>query len=930
MDLKQRRDFLKNPRIDLGGRHKKKRIDIAKRWAAVKDQEAVVPLTTVARDPGEDAEVRWEATRALGKIGGAEAVSSLATILADQSNSELHLVAITGLTEIGTGPAVHAIINAWEDQRNAVKKALVDLGQRRTIGPLIEATGHGSAVVRERAIEMLRQYGDVASQLVERLDDEDAGVQETAAEALVRIGEPAVRPLLAAVPTSPSAADVLLRLKDVTTTALRSTTTQDVPLLITALGFEDNELRRIASERLLTIGELAVRPLLAAVPTAPQATDVLLKMKDITGTVLENVPPDDVSLLVTALKFEDKELQQLARERLIDIGEPVVPSLLALLGGEDAAQVQIAEEILSEMGERAVRPLALKLGDAEIGQKAAELMRQVGEPALSALFDALSDPNCTDQEAAIDIICSISDMDRLTLAQTQYRERLPFLLPYAKNKVLGKLMMGDASFKEQMSWETGNEELLAHGLYYHDERYQDVETSLWHDGEEEPNPDQAIPKLQALSAIAPEFALPHYWLGQWYLLKLNDVKKAILSFEQAAQSEEYLDYEHRKAKSYWWLGVSYGTLSPHLNYEESMRCFDQAIELGWDEALLYQGIHLSIDVFITQCLEKGGNPTLFLDAIRRNTEALSAYSEREPEREDIKAFLKQCQNDLDIIEGYYDKLDEAAAFARARAGLILARAKELSRADEDAQAIDLVRNLLREQPDHAEAHQELGRFLIYEGQVHEGIKEFKQYVSCSGEESSTGLFLFQLIHFIEVHVDFIDHTLDDLIARGRYQEALDLLSDWEDMFKPSVLPSEGKEDPWPNLENNVGDMLTRIGYRYSKVAQASGLRRAYEKALSSTENAASLTSSPEAHKNLPLAHRDIAVYFLERDNRNQALRHLQKAVDLNPQFGDGWWLLSIVYAKLNDSQASRNCLMRAADLGDPDALNMLRRLRAQF
>jgi HEAT repeat protein len=620
---KQRKNFLRRPRFDVGGRHKEKRIAIAKSWAKARDQEAVDPLISVARDTEDDARVRWEAVEALGVIGGEQASAALTAILADRTDQNLHPVAIAGLTRIGTERAVHALIDAWEYQQIAVERALRELGPEPTVDPLIETLGHSSPAMGERAAKMLGRLEGVIPHLISRLSHGDAEVREAAFKALVAVGEPAVRPLL------------------------------------------------------------------AAVPTHPRMVDTLLRMKDVTRAVLKNASADEIPLLIVALGFEDREFRQIARERLSEIGQPAVPDLLRLSAEDDDGPSRAAEEILVEMGQRAIRPMALNLGDAKLGKKAVELIGRVGEPALSPLFEVLNDPDCADRDAVVELMCAISDMDRLALAQDRYIDRLPFLLPFAKYKLTSKLLSGDISFVEQMSWEDSSEELNAQALHYHDEKYQDVQTGIWHNGDQEPDPDQILPQLQRLAAIAPEFALPHYWLGQWYLLRLNDVEQAIHSFEQAARSQEYL-YEHRKAKSYWWLGVSHGTPSPHFDYEESLRCFERTIELGWDEALVHQAIQMSAQGAIDQCIEEGQNPALFLAAMRKKVEALSAFVKRAPEREDAKEYLKESRDTLDRIEGDYARLGEEAAFVKIRSHLGRVKKEDEGRVEEPDQLMDVL------------------------------------------------------------------------------------------------------------------------------------------------------------------------------------------------------------------------------------------------
>lgn len=182
MNPKDRVDFLKRPRLDIVGRHKKKRIKIAGRWAAAQDQEAIEPLMTVARDRQDDYDVRLAAVQALGAVGAGQAVSTLAAILTGRDESGLHSAALTALERIGDDQAVGALIGAWEQvktsQQNAIQQALIRLGTERTVEPLVATLGHSSPVVRYHTAATLRQFEGITPRLVAALGHEDAHVRD--------------------------------------------------------------------------------------------------------------------------------------------------------------------------------------------------------------------------------------------------------------------------------------------------------------------------------------------------------------------------------------------------------------------------------------------------------------------------------------------------------------------------------------------------------------------------------------------------------------------------------------------------------------------------------------------------------------------------------------------------------------------------------
>jgi HEAT repeat protein/tRNA A-37 threonylcarbamoyl transferase component Bud32 len=124
------------------------------------DREAVPELLEVLED--EDEAVRLEATRALGRIGGAAAVPSLVVALNDAPGKLVRVSAAEALGRIGPQAtvAIPALIAAlkhaddWADLRNAAARALVMIGLPAAPA-LIEAATDDDARLRLRAAAVL-------------------------------------------------------------------------------------------------------------------------------------------------------------------------------------------------------------------------------------------------------------------------------------------------------------------------------------------------------------------------------------------------------------------------------------------------------------------------------------------------------------------------------------------------------------------------------------------------------------------------------------------------------------------------------------------------------------------------------------------------------------------------------------------------------
>jgi len=136
---------------------------------AAGDAAAVEPLVAALGD--EDAALRQRAAMALGELASPEAIPALISALGDRDRA-VQWFAATSLAKIGT-PAVEPLIaELHRDERDAVVGAVMALGRMRA----------------ERAV----------GPLVTLLSAPDLYVREHAVEALVAIGRPAVRPLIAA------------------------------------------------------------------------------------------------------------------------------------------------------------------------------------------------------------------------------------------------------------------------------------------------------------------------------------------------------------------------------------------------------------------------------------------------------------------------------------------------------------------------------------------------------------------------------------------------------------------------------------------------------------------------------------------------------------------------------------------------------------
>ena len=150
--------------------------------------------------------VRAAAAEALVKIGQ-PAVAPLIAALGTVDDSA-NAAAVDALVKIGrpaVEPLVAALKHSRSDVREAAAAALGQIGDTRAVEPLVAALKHTDFRMNiywsEKAIEALGKIGDAraVAPLVAALGTVDDSANAAAAEALVKIGQPTVEPLIAAL-----------------------------------------------------------------------------------------------------------------------------------------------------------------------------------------------------------------------------------------------------------------------------------------------------------------------------------------------------------------------------------------------------------------------------------------------------------------------------------------------------------------------------------------------------------------------------------------------------------------------------------------------------------------------------------------------------------------------------------------------------------
>ncbi|MBI5830839.1 MAG: HEAT repeat domain-containing protein [Armatimonadetes bacterium] len=247
-----------------------------------------------------------------------------------------------------------------------------------------------------------------AGAMVEFLSDLELPVRATAADALRRMGKPAVRPLIDVALTSP-----------------------------------DKDVRSNASLALQAIGEVAVPEMIDAISGGSPSQKI-----GCAGAIGKLKSPRAIDGLVGALAAKEEEVRLACRDALVAMQEAAVKPLITALGNKDAFTRQHACEALGEIGDKAAaKPLLKNIDDDN------RLVRLAATYAVGKVHDKV---------ATVPLVAKMADKDReireaaaVSLGQISDQAAVPTLIVALNDSVdkvreqaasaLGRLAPADAA-----------------------------------------------------------------------------------------------------------------------------------------------------------------------------------------------------------------------------------------------------------------------------------------------------------------------------------------------------------------------------------------------------------------------------------------------------------------------------------------------------
>ncbi len=349
--------------------------DKYRRFAAMalgkfRDKRVIEPLIQAL----DDQDIQYEVIVGLTNLGKL-ALDSLISALKNEKKI-VKQGAIRALGKIKASEAVDPLIQTLKDEdshiRRLVLEALREIKDKKALDIIIATLNDSDGYVRHEATKVLREMPDEIAipSLMQALNDKESLVRSQAKYALVKIGEPAVEPLINAIN------DASIMDRDEIVEALGDLKDKRaVEPLIKAFNHESKFFRNTIISALGKIGDI-------------RAQETLLKaLRDEYDRCRSSAAYALYRMNLEPKKDIDKVYYYFTRnerEKLVALGEVAIEPLLQLLNDENNDVKKHAEEVLKEMGWKPKNDIE-KAYELIATQNWREL-RELGEPAIIPLF----------------------------------------------------------------------------------------------------------------------------------------------------------------------------------------------------------------------------------------------------------------------------------------------------------------------------------------------------------------------------------------------------------------------------------------------------------------------------------------------------------------------------------------------------------------
>ncbi|MBN1824150.1 MAG: HEAT repeat domain-containing protein [Endomicrobiales bacterium] len=342
----------------------------------------------------------------------------------------------------GFSPLIEALGDKDPDVRNGASKALFSIG-RPAVAPLINALRHKNPTVRLNAVKLLGDLGDerAIEFLANSFEDREQKIYLESAVSLVKIGKPAVEPLVKLlgdnrILTRIIAKRALAIIGEISVGPLKESAKDPNPVV-----------RQMAIETLGEIGDARAIPVVEAALNDSERTvrksavkalrnlraggKYFLTANDIARETTSNrIKPPKTNTQVNApqalaklLRDADPDIRWEAVQTLSKTRDPkMVEPIMELLSDDFFLVREEASRTLAKIGEPALKPLIDKLSDKKSRREAQKTLILIGKTAVPELLSSAAG-NSKSREICIETIGLIGD-----------GASCPGLMPFLKNK----------------------------------------------------------------------------------------------------------------------------------------------------------------------------------------------------------------------------------------------------------------------------------------------------------------------------------------------------------------------------------------------------------------------------------------------------------------------------------------------------------------
>lgn len=376
--------------------------------ALVKHGAGILDLLLVQLE-AEDAEVRRAAVVALGRIGDANATTSLLEVL----NDDLHASqAAIALGQIGDSRALDGLLGIIGSEDAATRQAAVAAINSLVVTSLEERVAPFLADpnprVRESAIKIAGYfaYPSVFSTFVELCNDADERVKCAALEHIVFFDDPRVPEILSEAIHSPE--------PKVRAAAARALANSDDPFavsqLIEALNDSDAWVRYFSTRSLARHQSAEIIPAVAALLERERFNHIRIAALDVLG---QTANVTTLPVLAHYAEHADPDVVTAAVEALGKVPDDgaVAPIVKALRSPNSSVRV-VATRVLGKRKDSKVweelQRIAVTDSEQKVATSAVEALASIGSPeSINALVGLLS--NVVLRTAVSDALASVPD-----------------------------------------------------------------------------------------------------------------------------------------------------------------------------------------------------------------------------------------------------------------------------------------------------------------------------------------------------------------------------------------------------------------------------------------------------------------------------------------------------------------------------------------